>query len=425
MEVIQKEQEKAILVVCKFMHTAGEWEIEESEKELKKLATSSGAEVLNIVYYKSDKPKPALLIGKGKAKEVARVALANDATMAIFDHDLSPAQQRNLEEIIKLKTIDRTQLILDIFAQHANSQQGKLQVELAQLNYLLPRLVGKGIQLSRLGGGIGTRGPGEKKLEVDRRRIRDRINRIKRELKKVGQRKSALIEKRKKSTMPVIGLIGYTNAGKTTLLNRLTEANKQVEDNLFCTLDTVSRKFELLNGQKVILFDTVGFIQKLPHHLVESFKATLEEVVQADILLHIIDMSNPVSEKQADAVYKVLKELKAEDKKIITVLNKVDLIQNKHIIKREKKKYSNSVVISSRKSIGLKNLHKKLISEVEKFFVDLEVKIPQSRMDLVNFLYNKGHVTDKKYANSRIHIKARVPKRTKGIIEDRLKKYYH
>lgn len=417
MEIIQQEQEKAILVICKFMHSAGEWEIEESEEELKQLTVSSGTQVISCVHYKSDKPNPSLLIGTGKTEEILETVYTLDANVVIFDHDLSPAQQRNLEDIIDVKTIDRTQLILDIFAQHAYTQEGKLQVELAQLNYLLPRLTGKGIYLSRLGGGIGTKGPGEQKLEVDRRRIRKRITHIKNDLKKVNKRKDILIRKRKESAVPLIGLIGYTNAGKTTLLNNLTNSKKLVKNSLFSTLDTVSRKFELFNGQQAILFDTVGFIHNLPHHLIESFKSTLDEVLQADILLHIIDISNPMAEKRADSVYSVLKELDAEEKEIVTVLNKIDLVENNYILEKQINKYPNPVFVSAKTKQGFQELQNMLIPLIRNFFIEINVKIPQTRMDLVNLLYDKGHVINKEYLDSNIHITAMVPKKVKGIIE--------
>jgi len=421
MEIIKEGKEKAILVVCKFYHSLGDWDIEESESELVQLTISSGAEVVGTLHYRTDKPNSALLIGSGKTEEIARIVSQIEVDVIIFDHDLSPAQQRNLEEILDLKTIDRTQLILDIFAQHAHSQEGKLQVELAQLNYLLPRLVGKGIYLSRLGAGIGTKGPGEKKLEVDRRRIRDRINRVKKELSKVARRKEDLRKKRKESAIPVVGLVGYTNAGKTTLLNKLTKADKLVRNSLFSTLDTISKKFVLNNEQEIILFDTVGFIHNLPHHLVESFKATLDEVAQADILLHVIDVGHPLSEKQADSVYEVLKELKADDKIIIAVLNKIDSVENEYELKRQMKKYSNPVYVSAKNEEGFDELHNKLIPYIEDFFVEINMKIPQNRMDLVNLVYNNGHVISKKYVDSDILIKARVPKKIEGIVKSRLK----
>jgi len=422
MQITRPEAEKALLVVCKFLSNRNGWNIEESEPELRQLALSSGAEVISSLSCKSRKPNSSFLIGKGKIEQILDLLCEdNNISVVIFDHDLSSAQQRNIEDILNIKTIDRTQLILDIFAQHANSQEGKLQVELAQLNYLLPRLAGKGIYLSRLGAGIGTKGPGEQKLEVDRRRIRNKISKIKKDLDKVVRRKEALRKKRRENAIPVIGLVGYTNAGKTTLLNNLTGSSKLVKDSLFSTLDTVSRKFSLPNSSDVILFDTVGFIHNLPHHLVESFKTTLEEVVQADILLHVIDISNELSEKRADAVYEVLKQLEADDKPIISVLNKADLIDNEHELRRHIEKYPNPVTISAKESRGFDRLQENIIPIIDRSFVDLELKLPQSRMDLVNLIYNEGHVISKDYIDSYILIRAQVPKKIKGIVESRLK----
>lgn len=302
-----------------------DWEVQENLAELAELAQDAGLNVVDTFVQKRNYPEPGTFIGRGKALEIAEI-IAGDA-LVIFDDELSPAQQGNLSDLMDVAVIDRTQLILDIFAQRAQSNEGKIQVELAQLNYLLPRLMGQGKALSRLGGGIGTRGPGETKLETDRRRIRKRISDLRGELEKVRQTRSLQREGRANGQNPVVALVGYTNAGKSTLLQALTGSSVYVADQLFATLDPTIRRWDLAEGRWVYLSDTVGFIKKLPHTLVAAFQATLEEVIYADLLLHVIDASHPQALEQKEAVEDVLKEIGATQP-VISVYNKIDLVEH-------------------------------------------------------------------------------------------------
>ena len=286
-----EKKEKALLVVVFTEEEKREWDIEEISEEFKNLVISAGIEVTDLISVKIKKTTPSFYIGKGKAYEIAKLAQEKKADVVIFNNNLSFTQQRNLEDILMIKTIDRTQLILDIFAHHAHTQEGSIQVELAQLEYLLPRLKGRGIMLSRLGGGIGTRGPGEKKLEVDRRRIEDRISTLREKLEKIRKHRHLLREKRIKDNVKICSLVGYTNAGKTSLLNTLVDDLQKTSDSLFTTLDPVSRRLLLSDNLEVVITDTVGFLHKLPHHLIEAFQATLEELTFSDLLLHVVDVS--------------------------------------------------------------------------------------------------------------------------------------
>src|SRR3989338_720490 len=290
--------EKALLVTIKLKSEADNWKIEDIALELEELVFTSGAEVVDNITCLSEKPTANFFIGSGKAEELAFLCQEQDIDTVVFSHNLSGTQQRNLEETIGKKTIDRTQLILDIFARHAKSPEGKMQVELAQLQYLLPRLIGKGIILSRLGGGIGTSGPGEQKLEVDRRRIRKRIDKLKSDLKQFSLHRLTMKKKRRENAIPTVALVGYTNAGKSTLLNALTSANQVISGSLFTTLDPLSKSLVLPNGEHIVISDTVGFLHGLPHHLIEAFKATLEEVIDADLLIHVLNKTPPVLKKK-------------------------------------------------------------------------------------------------------------------------------
>ena len=301
---------------------------EHSLEELISLAETAGVEVLSTMVQNKEARDSKWFIGKGKVEELKAMADELGATTAIFDQELSGAQVRNLEEALDLKIIDRTQLILEIFAQRAKTREGIIQVELAQLSYLLPRLSGQGKNLSRLGGGIGTRGPGETKLETDRRHIRDRITDLKNVLDEVVRHRTLHRERRRKSGVPQVALVGYTNAGKSTLLRELTNADVYVENQLFATLDPTSRNLELPSGKEVVLTDTVGFIQNLPHDLIAAFRATLEEVLEADLVLHVIDSSSPMRDEQIAVVEKILQELGAAGKPMLMLYNKIDLCQN-------------------------------------------------------------------------------------------------
>ncbi len=299
-------------------------QLEYSMEEMVRLAETAGVKVADQITQTKDSIDAALLIGKGKAEEVKVLVDTHQANVVIFDHELSGAQVRNLEKILDAKIIDRTQLILDIFSQRARTSEGNLQVELAQLNYLLPRLSGHGVNLSRLGGGIGTRGPGETKLETDRRHIRDRISDLKHQLEDVVRHRHLHRERRKKNGAVQVALVGYTNAGKSTLLRQMTNADVLVENQLFATLDPTSRHLELPGGKEIILTDTVGFIQQLPHSLIAAFRATLEEVCEADLLLHVVDSTSPMMAEQIDVVNKVLEQLGAHQKPQLLLFNKID-----------------------------------------------------------------------------------------------------
>ncbi|MEA3560823.1 MAG: GTPase HflX [Candidatus Omnitrophota bacterium] len=355
--------EKAVLIVTDLDNSLY-WKLPDLVSELAELTYSAGASVLDTITCRIKNPNPAYLIGRGKVEEIAYLAKEKKANTIIFNDDLSPAQQRNLEEMIGLKTVDRTQLILDIFARRAHSKEGKLQVELAQLVYLLPRLSGQGIWLSRLGGGIGTRGPGEKKLEVQRRHIRQRIARLKKELKDLKIHRQTLRKSRVKVKLPLVGIVGYTNSGKSSLLNALTNSTVKVDDRLFATLDPTVRRLDLPGGKAILFADTIGFLHKLPHHLIESFKTTLEEVMYADVLVQVIDASHPFSLQHSKDVEVVLEEMEVKDKPRIAALNKIDKLPHQGIIdlSRLQQRYTNSVAVSALKAQGLKELIDKIFS---------------------------------------------------------------
>ncbi len=378
--------------------------VEESLNELSQLAKTAGAKVVGSVYQKRPKADTSLYLGSGRIKELSLLCQSAQAKTAIFDDELTTAQQRNLERELGLKIVDRTALILDIFAQRANTHEGNLQVELAQLKYTLPRLTGQGLVLSRLGGGIGTRGPGETKLESDRRHIRSRISEIEKNLEKVKSVRQLHLKNRISANNSLVSLIGYTNAGKSTLLNILTKASVYAEDKLFATLDPTTRKLYLPSGKQVLLTDTVGFIRKLPHQLVAAFRATLEEVVQADLLLHVIDASHEFYQEQSDAVYKVLDELGVKDKKIITVFNKVDRIPDELFVKRLLHQ-ENSITISAKNGIGLDKLLCLIDENLAHIFLEEEFLVPYDKSDVVAKMHSIATILHKDYLEQGVLVK--------------------
>ncbi len=399
-------KERAILVG---MEWQGGWGAEESLAELGLLAETAGAEVVGRFWQKREKPDAALFIGKGKAKEVAMLRQEAEASIIIFDDVLSPAQQRNLEQVLGVKVVDRAALILDIFAQRARSHEGKMQVELAQLKYRLPRLGGQGLILSRLGGGIGTRGPGETKLEVDRRRIRSRISEIETSIGNVRKQRALHRKARQAANTLTVALVGYTNAGKSTLLNYLTQAGVLAEDKLFATLDPTTRMVKLPEGKEVLFTDTVGFIQKLPHQLIAAFRATLEEVVEADLLLHVVDASHPQWEEQREEVFKVLKELKAETKAMLMVYNKTDLVANKAEVNRMLRD-ENSVAISALTGEGMMQLLRQTEVCLTGAMEEMELLIPYQETASLTNLYKVAQVKSLTHDETGTRVVALVPK---------------
>ena len=400
--------EKAILVTLKLKRNKDPWNAEERASELAQLARSSGACVVSELIVTREKPSPALFIGKGKAEEISSICEERSIDIVIFNNDLAGTQQKNLEDIINVKTIDRTQLILDIFARRAKSNEGKIQVELAQLLYLLPRLTDKGILLSRLGGGIGTRGPGEQKLEVDRRRIKQRITKLERELDKLSLQRATRRKQRTKFSLLTIAIIGYTNSGKSTLINALTGTCAYTDDRLFSTLDPITRSFILPNNQKILFVDTVGFLNELPHHLIESFKSTLEEVVNADLLLHMIDINHPKAKEMEKAVFDVLDQLDAAGKPIINVLNKIDKI-DENDIDRFSRQFHNAVGISALQKRNFQGLIDRIVLYLNKAVKTYKLYLPQSKAKLINLIYEKGRVLKREYLGDRVCLEVQLP----------------
>jgi len=367
-------------------------------EELKSLAETAGAKVLDSVVQRRRKVDPSHYIGKGKVSQLAELCKDKEIDVVICDDDLAPAQVSNLEKIIDTKVIDRSELILDIFAARAKTAQAKLQVELAQLEYTRPRLKRMWSHLSRIEGGIGTRGPGEKQLEVDKRLVSKRVLTLKKRLAQVTDRRKRQAKSRKEHT--TVSLVGYTNSGKSTLMNRLTEAGVLVEDKLFATLDTKTSICDLGNGRKVILSDTVGFIRKLPHHLISSFEATLEEVIWADFLLHVVDVSSPDVIEQVKAANNVLKELDCSKKPSIMVLNKVDVLKNSSIVTFFQSKYDNVVTISALNGNGLEKLKQEIVSFANRGVTEIKLECDASDGKLLAYIYEHSQVLKRTFVNS-------------------------
>lgn len=408
-EIIEQIEQRAVLVGLSTGSRDEVTTIENSMKELKELAEAAGAEVLETVVQNKHRIDATYYIGKGKAEEIRMLCNALDANLVIFNDQLSGAQIRNLEELMEVTVIDRTTLILDIFAQRAQSKEGRLQVELAQLRYRLPRLAGLGRSLSRTGAGIGARGPGEKKLELDRRHILDRINDIRQQLEEIKKNREVQRGKRRKSEIPVVALVGYTNAGKSTLMNQILnyagfhqeDKNVYVEDMLFATLDTAHRKIQLPDKEEFILIDTVGFVSKLPHALIDAFKATLEEVQDANLIIHLIDVTNRDYEMQIKVTENVLEELDVKDKPTILVFNKIDRIEGDcaHVPSGEDR-----IHLSALKGIGLDELLKTV---KEKLFQDqkkVSLLIPYNRGDIVSYLCDKTKVLSTDYQEEGVFV---------------------
>jgi GTP-binding protein HflX len=408
--------ERALLVTIqldpRFADGRSRWRLEDEEQELRELTTSAGCRIVGAVSARRHRPIAGTFLGRGKLDEIAERTNEWQAQVVVFNQELSSAQQRNIEDVLLVKTIDRTQLILDIFAQRAKSQEGKVQVELAQLRYLLPRLVGKGIMLSRLGGGIGTRGPGEQKLEVDRRRIRARIGRLGQELERLGRRREATRSRRKESTVPVAALVGYTNAGKTTLLNRLTAAAGTVHNQLFTTLDPLARRMRGSLGRTIIVTDTVGFLHHLPHHLIEAFKATLEEARDADVLLHVLDVSHPLASAHAEAVEDVLQQLALGDRPVITVLNKCDRLEDASRLAALTHAFAPAAAISAKTGQGIEQLTALIEERLSPLLSEpVRLRLPLDRADLLAAIHQSGQVLARTEADGALLIHARLPER--------------
>jgi len=393
-----------VLLVKTYNHSQKE-HLDADIEEMRGLISTAGGEIYAIATQAKNAIDPVFYIGKGKVHEIAE-KYSKNVDLVVFDANLKPVQIRNIEKIIEKKIIDRTQLILDIFAQRAHTREAILQVEYAQLNYLLPRLTGHGVELSRLGGGIGTRGPGETKLEVDRRKIKKRIQKIKEELEKIKEIRSQQRERRKEIPVPLISIVGYTNAGKTRLLNKLTNAGMLSEDKLFATLDPKIKQYTLPNKYRVLFSDTVGFIKNLPPYLIAAFRATMEEVIEADIIIHLVDISRSDYAEQIETVYEILKDIGAyEDKIIIDVYNKIDLFSEE--AKRAMLMNKSTVYISAATGEGLETLVGKIGYLVEKEFIEKNIVIPYNKEKIVNMFYNEAVVLENKKTDegTKLHIK--------------------
>lgn len=406
------EQEKVILVA---VHEGRSENNDASLEELKELVKTAGAITLGVLEQNLEYAHPGTYLGSGKIEELKTMILALDATGIVCDTELTPAQMKNLSGLLDVKVMDRTMIILDIFAARANTKEGKIQVELAQLKYNATMLVGLRDSLSRLGGGIGTRGPGEKKLEMDRRLIREQISRLKKELAEVQKHRETQRKRRVANQSPVLCIVGYTNAGKSTLLNHLTNAEVLSEDMLFATLDPTTKTLKLPDGQEVMLTDTVGFISKLPHHLIQAFRSTLEEAKYSDMILHVVDASNPNMDMQMYAVYETLNQLGIEDKPIITVFNKMDRLEQNVILKDLKAEAT--VCISAKKEQGFEQLLLAIEEQLKMNQTYVELVLPYKETALLSAIRTYGTLKEEKYQENGIYIKAYVRPREYALLQ--------
>lgn len=401
---LKKEEERVILVG---VSTSGREDADRSLCELCELAAAAGARVTGQVIQSREQIHPGTYVGKGKIEEIKDLLWESDAAGIICDDELSPVQMKNLQDELEVKVMDRTLVILDIFASRASTREGKIQVELAQLKYRQTRLTGFGTAMSKLGGGIGTRGPGEKKLEIDRRLIKSRIAVLNRELKEVKRHREVTRENRSRSYTPVAAIVGYTNAGKSTLLNTLTGAGILAEDKLFATLDPTTRNLKLPGGQEILLTDTVGFIRKLPHHLIDAFRSTLEEAKYADLILHVVDVSNLQMDEQMHTVYETLECLEVGDKPVITVFNKQDKIEGRQIVRDFHADYT--VKTSARSGEGLSELLKIIEAVLREKKTTIEMLYPYSEMTRVQLIRKYGEISEEEYREEGIFVRAFIP----------------
>jgi len=390
--------------------------VEDSLEELAQLAATAGVEVVGAMVQRLTRPTPAYYLGKGKVKELAELKAKVGYDVILFDDELSPTQQRNLEQALQVKIIDRSALILDIFAKRAQTHEGRLQVELAQHQYLLPRLAGQWSHLERLGGGIGTRGPGESQIETDRRLVQQKIHRLKKEIEQVRKHRTLRRRHRSAQGIPILAIIGYTNAGKSTLLNALTSSTVLVEEKLFATLDPITRRLTLANGQQALMSDTVGFIQKLPPTVVAAFRATLEELTEADLLLHVIDITHENALEQSITVERILGELGLGEKPRLTVLNKADLMlateeEFNDFATMIKQSGQDAVLISAAKGWGLNALLARISEKLSAPMEDISIALPYGATDLVRLLRRYGTADTEEYHASGILIRGRIPPR--------------
>ncbi len=422
-EIVQNKKEKAILVSVRMKDSSAEL-VREHLDELEMLAETAGAETVLRITQDRDRFDPAFYIGKGKVEEIAELAEMNEINLIIFDDDLSATQVRNLEKVINKKIVDRSGLILDIFASHAKTNQAKTQVELAQNQYMLSRLTRAWTHLSKQYGGIGTKGPGETQIETDRRIIRERITHLKEKLRKIELQQTTKSSARK--NLINASIVGYTNAGKSTLINCLTDAEVLAENKLFATLDSTSRALDLDKGKKVIISDTVGFIRKLPHNLIESFKTTLQVVRDADIIIHVIDITNMFFEDHIRVVDETLAELKCENKPQLMLFNKIDALKEKQRLDYVRNKYPGCIPVSAQRGINISGLNSELLNFYEKNFGINELEIPLSKSALVSRIHSLAEVISTEYDENSIVIKFRTDPATSnkinGIIKDALKK---